>query len=150
MSDDPHRRDDSDGHAGEPRGLSPWAVPHFAAFAVVLGVWTWLLLEPYPVPPVIAEGLGASLRLILAKTLHAGVYAFLTVLGATLPVSRRWRVAVVVFLALHGVGTEIGQTFVKNRVGKVTDVLIDWAGVALGVLALRWWQKPRRGDGLSG
>ena len=45
------------------------------------------------------------------------------------------------FLLLHGVGTEIGQTYVPNRTGKVTDVLIDWAGITAGLLALRWWNR---------
>jgi VanZ family protein len=131
----------SETNPGTPRGAPARFYLHLSAFVVLLGVWTWLLLEPYPVPPAITEGLSANLRLILAKSLHAGVYAFLAVLGATLPVARRWRVFVVGFLVLHGVGTEIGQTYVPNRTGKVTDVLIDWGGITTGLLALRWWRR---------
>ena len=130
----------------EPRGpiasmLSPRFFVHLAVFLALLGVWTWKLLEPYPVPPALKEGFSADALLILAKTLHAGVYASLAVLAATLPVPRRWRLALVVVLLLHGVGTEIGQTYVPNRTGKVTDVLIDWSGITAGLLALRWWNR---------
>ena len=128
----------------EPRGSSPRFYLHLLAFVSLLGVWTWLLLEPHPVPSAIARGLSANLYLILAKTLHAGVYAFLTVLGMTLPVPRRWHLVIVMLLVLNGVGTEIGQTYVPNRTGKVTDVLIDWAGITAGVLALRWWRSRAR------
>jgi VanZ family protein len=41
------------------------------------------------------------------------------------------------------VATEVIQTFVPNRTGKVTDVLIDWAGITLGALAV--WLRTRRG-----
>ena len=73
---------------------------------------------------------------MLAKSLHAGVYAFLTVLAALLPVRRRYFWAAVVVLLLHGIGTEIGQTYVPSRHGCVRDVLIDWTGIGLGLLFL--------------
>ena len=131
----------SDTSPGEPRGSSPRFYLHLLAFVSLLGVWTWLLLEPYPVPPAVTAGLSADLKLILAKSLHAGVYAFLTVLGTTLPVSRRWHLVILGLLVVHGVGTEIGQTYVPNRTGKVTDVLIDWAGITAGLVAMRWWAR---------
>jgi VanZ family protein len=127
--------------SSQPRGSSPRLFVHLGAFLVLLGVWTWKLLEPYPVPPSVRDELSADAFLILAKSAHAGVYGFLAVLAWTLPVSRRWRLFLVVFLLLHGVGTEIGQTYVPNRTGKVTDVLIDWAGITAGLLALRWWDR---------
>ena len=74
--------------------------------------------------------------------LHAGAYAFLTVLASFLPVRRSLFWIVVAALALHAIGTEIGQTYVPNRHGSVRDVLIDWVGIAVGLLVLRWW--PRR------
>jgi hypothetical protein len=49
------------------------------------------------------------------------------------------------FLLLHGAGSELLQHVLPfNRTGKVTDVLIDWAGVAVGVLAVRRTIPARR------
>jgi VanZ family protein len=111
-----------------------------AAFLAFLSLWTWKLLEPHPVPDEVTAGLGAGVKFGLAKSLHFCSYAFLTVLGGT--ISRRWRWWVVGLLMLHGIGTEIGQTFVPNRTGTVTDVLIDWAGIGCGVV-VAWWRRSR-------
>lgn len=106
---------------------------HVVAFVALLAVWTWKLLEPAPVPERLRLALDLSgLAFLAAKCLHLTGYAVLAALGGSLVPGRRWRRAVVVFLALHGVGTEIGQTYVPNRTGRVRDVVIDWAGIALG------------------
>lgn len=129
----------------EPRGSAPRLLFHALTFLVFLSLWTWKLLEPYPVPEEISEGLAkAGLSFAAAKTLHASGYAFLTVLAGAMPVPRRWRWFLVGLLVLHGVASEIGQTFVPNRTGTVRDVLIDWLGITLGVLALRWWNGRAR------
>ena len=107
---------------------------HVLALLVFLGLWTWKLLEPNPVPEAVSAWLPGEWRFGAAKSLHVGAYAFLTVLAVSLPVSGYWRWFVVGLLALHGVATEIGQTFVPGRGGSARDVLSDWAGVGLGVL----------------
>ena len=109
-----------------------------AAFLVFLALWTWKLLEPHPVPEAVTSGLAAWEKFALAKSLHVCAYAFLTVLGGT--ISPRWTWRAVGLLMLHGVGTEIGQTFVPHRTGTVTDVLIDWAGIGAGVVVTRVWR----------
>jgi VanZ family protein len=114
-------------------------VAPFAIFLIFLGLWTWKLLEPYPVPEALASHIPISLEFAFAKSLHAGAYAFLTVLAAFLPVRRPYFWAVVIIVALHGVGTEIGQTYVPSRHGCVRDVIIDWIGVALGLACLWVW-----------
>jgi VanZ family protein len=114
------------------------------AFLVLLGLWTWKLLEPQPVPEAVSQELGIDLQFALAKTLHAGAYAFLTVLAGLLPFRRPYFWALAAALALHGVGTEIGQTYVPNRHGCVRDVLIDWAGIAAGLGFL--WLTGRCGE----
>ena len=106
-----------------------------------LGLWTWKLVEPNPVPEQLARRLSGDERFAAAKALHAGGYAFLTVLAVALPVPNYWRWFLAGLLALHGVATEVAQTFVPNRFGSVRDVLIDWAGVLLGVVA---WRVARR------
>ena len=135
---------------GEPGAAATgWGQPrfllHLLAFIALLSLWTWKLLEPRPVPEELTAGLSDNLRLVLAKALHAGVYAFLTVLAVTLPVPRHWRWFLVGLMVWHGVATELAQYLMAvGRTGKATDVLIDWAGIALGVLAVRWWAAHRR------
>ncbi len=109
----------------------------FCAFAILLALWTWKLLQPYPVPESVAQELTEDDSFVLAKLLHASAYAFLTVLAALLPFRRHYFWIMVGLLALHGVGTEIGQTYVPSRHGCIRDVLIDWGGIALG-LAFLW------------
>lgn len=112
-------------------------VAHAAVLAAFLGLWTWKLLVPNPVPESVTDELSAFLPLDwkfwAAKSLHVGGYAFLTVLAVTLPVPRRWAWRLAALLALHGAGTEIGQTFVPGRYGCVRDVVIDCVGVGIGV-----------------
>ena len=106
------------------------------AFVILLGLWTWKLLQSRPLPEAVEGELSIDMMFWLAKSLHACAYAFLTVLAAFLPIRRTFFWAVVVTLALHGVGTEIGQTYVPNRHGCVRDVIIDWTGIALGLACL--------------
>jgi|GEM_PF-879283 len=117
---------------------------HFLLFLLFLGLWTWKLLEPNPVPEAIAEKLKGDLKFFLGKGLHACAYAFLTLLAVTLPLPQYWRWFFVGLLVLHGVATEIGQTFVPNRTGRAYDVLIDWGGIAVGVLV--WHLLARNRD----
>jgi VanZ family protein len=120
-------------------------VLHLFVLLTFLGLWTWKLLEPYPVPEIVSAQLQGEVRFVAAKGLHACGYGFLALLAVTLPVRNEWRWCFAALLALHGVGTEIGQTYVPNRTGSVRDVLIDWAGVALGVLVwqtARWLRRP--------
>lgn len=126
-----------------------WRLLHFLLFLLFLGLWTWKLLEPNPVPEALAEQLKGDLKLIAGKGLHACAYAFLTVLAVTLPLPQYWRWYFVGLLALHGIATEIGQTFVPNRTGRVYDVLIDWSGIAVGVLVWRVLARYQ-GSGIMG
>lgn len=125
----------------EPRGSPPRFFVHLCVFVTLLGLMTWKLLEPRPVPESLRGELSGDWLFVLAKCFHAGAYAVLAVLAWTLPAPRLWRAALVVFLLLHGVGTEIGQTFVPNRTGKATDVLIDWAGVTIGIVSVTVWGR---------
>jgi VanZ family protein len=110
----------------------------FAVFALFLGLLTWKLLEPSPVPESLRQGLTEELMFILFKVAHAGSYAFLTLLAAWLPVRRPYFWAAVGVLALHGCLTEYLQfTMAVGRTGTVRDVLIDWGGIALGLAFLR-------------
>ncbi len=115
----------------------------FVVFLLFLGLWTWKLLEPNPIPDEIGEEIPTDLKFILAKCLHAGVYAFLTMLAALLPVRRPYFWAAVGVLMLHGCLTEYLQYAMDvGRHGCVRDVIIDWCGITMGLLFLRYW-RPR-------
>jgi VanZ family protein len=118
---------------------------HLLVLLAFLGLWTWKLLEPNPVPEAVSSKLQGPVRVVAAKGLHACGYAFLTLLAVTLPVPNYWRWFFAGLLALHGAATEIGQTYVPGRVGSVRDVLIDWGGVLLGVLVWRLARNPEPG-----
>jgi hypothetical protein len=104
-------------------------------WCVCVGIWTAALLTTTPIE-VGKEIVPSSLDYFAAKALHVCAYAFLTVFISWLPL-RRWRWLLLAFLSLHAAGTEYLQLFVPGRTGKVTDVLIDHAGMMVG-LALTW------------
>lgn len=100
-------------------------------------VWTWALLSPNPVPESLRKELSFDWEFLLSKSLHAGMYTFLTVLGGTLARSWVGRIVVILFMLGHGIGTEIGQAVMGlGRHGCVRDGLIDIAGVIFGSIAL--------------
>ncbi len=111
------------------------------AFGLALAVWTVLLVRPTP-QDVTAELKGWSdiLPLLVAKALHLTAYAVFAGWGLT--VFGRWRWWAVGGVAVHAVVGEVGQYvgnvwFATGRTGCVTDVLIDWTGMAVG--AGVWW-----------
>jgi VanZ family protein len=105
-------------------------------FLFFLALWTYELLAENPVPESVSRAIPDEWKFWLAKGLHVAGYAFLTVLAGLLPVPRVYFWLVIAFLVLHGIGTEVGQTYVSGRQGSVRDVVLDWAGVGLGLLAL--------------
>ncbi len=111
------------------------------AFLICLGVWTWKLLEPNPVPVTVQDNIPTDLKYIVSKMVHVGSYAFLTILAAMLPLPRVYFRGLIVGLAIHGIATEIGQRFVPNRNGSVWDVLFDWTGIGIGLLVIRLWRS---------
>jgi ABC-type branched-subunit amino acid transport system permease subunit len=109
----------------------------FAVFALFLGLWTWKLLEPSPLPESVAAGLSGDWKFWLAKFLHAGAYAFLTVLARWLPLRRGHFWLAVALLALHGAVTEFLQRYLDwGRNGCVRDVIVDCVGIGVGLLFL--------------
>jgi hypothetical protein len=107
-------------------------------YAIGIAIWTWKLLEPKPVSEEFILQLRSWLDILpflLAKLLHFTGYSGLTGLFM-ITLGRHWRIAVILMI-LHGIGTEIGQTFVPNRTGKVTDVFLDSCGILLGAFITR-------------
>jgi VanZ family protein len=116
-------------------------------FLFFLTLWTYELLAENPVPESVSRAIPDEWKFWLAKGLHVAGYAFLTVLAGSLPVPRVYFWLVVAFLVLHGIGTEVGQRYVAGRHGSIRDVLLDWVGVGLGLLAL--WSLKRLRAGTS-
>jgi hypothetical protein len=115
---------------------------HTVVFAASLTAWTIALLSP--VPHQSAERvLGGSLQVFLfGKGLHVSAYAFLAVLGGTLPL-RGWKWTwVLVGLVAHGGLTEFFQQFV-GRGASVRDVGLDSIGVTIGGLIVLAWRSRR-------
>jgi VanZ family protein len=124
---------------------SPLRLLHLAAFVVPLGVFTFLLLTPEPPQPPTQED---WLVFLFYKAAHVSGYAYLGACGFLWPRVSRTRWAVVGFLVFHGVVTETIQALVPelHRHGCLRDVLIDWAGIAIGVVVARWVTQPRGGE----
>jgi hypothetical protein len=116
-----------------------------AAVLVAFMAWTWKLLEPRPVP----ESLMGELHeisdwvpFLMAKCAHLVANIFFAAMIWLLVPSRKWVVVLVGLLMLQGMGTEIAQTYIPNRTCGLRDVLIDWAGVGLGLLLC--WRATRK------
>jgi hypothetical protein len=108
---------------------------HAAVFAAFLTAWTIALLSP--VPHQSAERVlgGPFWVFVFGKGLHISAYAFLAVLGGTLPL-RTWRWTwILVGLVAHWAVTEFFQQFV-GRTARLEDVGLDAIGVAIGGLAV--------------
>jgi hypothetical protein len=131
-------------------GLSILRPLRAAAFVLLLAYWTYLLLKPSPFPDTYIPEFSwfdkELLKFLLAKLLHLGVYTFFAILGGSLVPAGRGRALILAGLVLHGAASEVGQwvggTYLgTNRHGTVRDVLIDAAGVAVGAVALRRWDR---------
>jgi VanZ family protein len=116
-------------------------------WCLCVGLWTAALLTTYPVE-VGKAVTPAPIHFPAAKLLHVSAYVFLTLFVSWLPL-RRWRWLLLAFLSLHAAGTEYCQQFVPGRSGTAADVLIDHAGLVLGVtLSWKRW-LPHCGNYLS-
>jgi VanZ family protein len=117
----------------------------WAVWVLYLVVWTAALLRPEPAR-VNTEVLPERAQFPAAKALHVGSYALLAALACWLPIrpGRRWLLFAA--LSLHAFGTEFLQRFVELRTGSLSDVAIDHAGLAFGLL-VAWcvraaWKRP--------
>jgi VanZ family protein len=103
------------------------------ALTVWLPVVAWAaLIFVLSAQPDLSTGLG-TWDLVLRKLAHLTEYA---ILGALLLRAVGARVPALVAGVAYAVSDEIHQTFVPGRQGSVLDVLIDSAGVVIGILVL--------------
>jgi VanZ family protein len=103
------------------------------ALTVWLPVVAWAaLIFVLSAQPDLSTGLG-TWDLVLRKLAHLVEYA---ILGALLLRAVVDRLPALVAGVAYAVSDEIHQTFVAGRQGSVLDVLIDSAGVLIGILLL--------------
>ena len=102
-------------------------------WVVYFVLWTTALVTPQP-QELGHDILPPEAHLPISKGLHVVAYALFTVLCGWVPMPRGHRWWLLLFLSLHGMGTEFIQTFVPGRNGCWTDVGIDHIGIALGLL----------------
>jgi VanZ family protein len=109
---------------------------------VLTTLWTVLLVFPMPDEvgwPVTITG---GLKFYIGKSLHFGMYTGLTILAGWLLSRWRWRLLLLFFLMAHAGVTELAQMYVPGRTGRVEDVVLDHAGVLVGLfLSWRWWAR---------
>ena len=107
------------------------SVSRFATPLLLMGVIFFLSAQPD-----LNSGLG-TWDTILRKLAHMAVFGLLWFLWwRALGYDRDRRIAVLITIA-YAVTDELHQTTVDGRHGSPVDVLIDSAGVALAILAVR-------------
>jgi len=125
-------------------------IRHRLLFCVILLVWTWLLIKPNPVPLIVADNLLDDIKFIIGKTLHLTMYTVLALYGTwrMQPRLRKW---IWLLLFLHAAASELAQHFGSlyyntHRSGRLADVAIDSAGIAVAVWLRFKYPKTDRGS----
>ena len=113
---------------------------HGTIWIISLIIWTFLLLDPNPIPPLLQPE--PSLRYLLAKTLHVCGYGWCTLLGLWFWRSLTWRIVFSGVMVWHGIATEIIQSYIPTRTGSEKDVGFDTLGITLACL-VTWWCQFR-------
>ena len=107
--------------------------------------WTILLLAPmshHELP--ILSALRIDLKFIIAKSIHVGMYAVITVWAGWLMAPLKYRFLLIFFLMAHACWTEMMQKVLESfgRGGNLEDVAWDHLGIALGIaVSWRWWTR---------
>lgn len=114
---------------------------HAVVWAFSLAIWTILLLDPNPVPPALQPQ--PWLAFLLAKSLHVVGYFACTLLGLWLWRGQSWRIVYAWLMVWHGIGTEVGQSYIPTRSGSPKDIGFDALGITIAC-ALTWWIHNRK------
>jgi VanZ family protein len=125
-------------HYAGPKIPTRWRWLTWYLFVVV---WTALLVVPDPTPAGFEE-LPVDLRFLFAKSAHCFGYAAFAALTGWLRTPPRFRLALVILLMAHGPATELIQSHLSSRTGRLEDVVLDHFGVGLGIaLSWKWWSS---------
>jgi len=113
-------------------------------WSVYVVLWTIALVAPIPAPVTRTFQEVPLVKIALAKSLHFLAYALLAGLSAWLRLSLRGRILLLFFVMFHASATELVQFLVGYRGGQVIDVVLDQAGILLGLIATwKWWTEAR-------
>lgn len=113
---------------------------HASIFFTFLALWTIALLVPIPTQTASQVLGGASGMFLFAKTLHVSAYAFLTLLGGSMVLTRQQRWLILAILSFHAFASEFLQQF-TSRTPSWKDVGLDHIGILIGLaLGWRWWR----------
>ena len=119
--------------------------PHLAVCAGLLALISWGLLSTAPFAAVKRSPL-SFMTTISDLIMHCGAYATLSVVCLSLSTaSRDPKVArtVLTLLVIHGLGTEVLQTWIPRRTCDPLDALANMAGIAAGALIVSWLLTPQ-------
>jgi VanZ family protein len=128
------------------RGGLRWSLrARWGVWIAFTALWTAALVAPVgKIEALRTESvLSGDVRILIAKILHALAYAAWTILTGSLAPRTGGRFALLYFLMTHAALTEYIQLRWSGRDGCLRDVLIDHAGILLGLL-LSWkrWTRP--------
>jgi VanZ family protein len=128
-----------------PEGRHPSMSTRWIAWIAFTVLWTIGLVAPVAkIEAFRSESiLSGDYRIVVAKILHTLAYAAWTMLTGSLLPRMGARLALLFFLMTHAALTEYIQLRWSGRDGCLRDVLIDHAGILLGLL-LSWkrWTRP--------
>ena len=81
---------------------------HRILFAIILLIWTWLLLKPNPVPEFIAHSFVDDVKFVMGKSLHFFAFAFLAWYGSFRRPVPQWNWVWLVSV-LYAIASELGS-----------------------------------------
>jgi VanZ family protein len=130
----------------------PAAESHQTSSGIVARIIRLLFPDYGSLAPALQEEIEHVVAKVVRKGAHFAEYAALgmALLGHLLARRRplaKPRVWAMLLGALYAATDELHQLFVPGRSGEALDVLLDSAGVAVGILLLRLLLRKRKGRG---
>ena len=119
---------------------------HFTACVGLLTVVSWALLSPNPFAAVRYTPLSA-LRTVSDVLLHCSAYGLLSFVCYLSVANSRNAGAKRILLGLliaHGISSELLQALVPNRNCDPLDGMANMLGIAIGTIAVTWFQPALR------
>jgi len=104
------------------------------SFWIPLAICTYLAFDPHPPESVFR---------VSDIVLHGFAFTYLT-FALTLAHRQRHWLAAAAWMLAYGLFIEIVQAFEPQRSAELKDLLVDSAGICLGLVLTRWFAEPAR------